>query len=161
MSAIAFPSGTRVQAILLDEGRTELPGMVGMVVPVSEWPASFPEAWTEENTVIVRWDAEDGRKPFTPYRSDVANRVLRVLAAPAPTDPSTGAVTPSSPAPVDDATPSLVELDRKDALVHEITELLYTTPFPDLGWKPEPGQFASYAAAAEHLARLIAAAVTQ
>jgi hypothetical protein len=118
MSAIAFPSGTRVQAILLDEGRTELPGMVGMVVPVSEWPASFPEAWTEENTVIVRWDAEDGRKPFTPYRSDVANRVLRVLAAPAPTDPSTGAVTQPNPAPVDDTTPSLVMLDRDAAAQH-------------------------------------------
>lgn len=73
--------GTRVQAILLDrndDALADLPGMQGAVVPVSEWPATLPEEWTAENTVIVRWDDPE-RLRFTPYRPDVAARVLRVL----------------------------------------------------------------------------------
>lgn len=85
--------GTRVQAILLDrndDALADLPGMQGAVVPVSEWPVTLPDEWTDENTVIVRWDDPE-RLRFTPYRPDVAARVLRVLDD-APTAPPTGVV---------------------------------------------------------------------
>lgn len=80
MSARPFQVGDRVQAVLLDEARTELPGMEGIVLPVSEWPVTFPEQWTDENTIIVRWDDHEGHMRYTPYAHDVAARVLRVLA---------------------------------------------------------------------------------
>jgi hypothetical protein len=72
-----------VQAVLLDKDRTVLPDL-GTVVSIAEWPASFPEQWTEENTVIVRWDDDQGRMRYTPYALDVAARVLRVLESVAP-----------------------------------------------------------------------------
>lgn len=73
---------------------------------------------------------------------------------PAPTNPSGGAVT-STPAPSGD-TNSIVELDRREAVVQTIRGVLYTTPYADLGWRPEPGRFATDDEASEHLARLIA-----
>ena len=82
--------GTRVQAILLDrndDALVDLPGMEGVVVPVSEWPVTLPDEWTDENTVIVRWDDPE-RLRFTPYRPDVAARVLRVLDDAPTTAPS-------------------------------------------------------------------------
>jgi hypothetical protein len=129
---VTLTPGTRVQAILLDENRTPLPDMIGTVVPVSEWPASFPEQWTDENTVIVRWDSEEGRKPFTPYRRDVAERVLREAGglSPLQTFSVSTAETPQDhgplAAPLSDRTlakvlsrpahvPSLVALDWREA----------------------------------------------
>jgi hypothetical protein len=79
MNARPIQIGDRVQAVLLDEARTELPVMEGIVLPVSEWPAAFPEQWTDENTIIVSWDDPEGRMRYTPYSRDVAARVLRVI----------------------------------------------------------------------------------
>lgn len=73
--------------------------------------------------------------------------------------PSGGAVTQPNPAPSD--APSLVELDRQDAIVQAIRWALYTTPYAELGWKPEPGRFDTDDAASEHLARMIAPAVAR
>lgn len=120
--------GTRVQAILLDENHTPLPDMIGTVVPVSEWPASFPEQWTDENTVIVRWDSEEGRTPFTPYRRDVAERVLRETGGLSPLQTFSS----TDPAPQDHG-PLAATLSER-TLAKVLSRPAYVPP----GTEPEP-----------------------
>jgi hypothetical protein len=74
--------GDRVQAVLTDEFGTELPDMVGTVIPIAEWPATMPSEWTEENTLVVRWDR--ATPSYSVYRPNVAARMLRVLETAAP-----------------------------------------------------------------------------
>jgi len=57
-------------------------------------------------------------------RAEVFARTA-TFVEPAPTNPSTGAVTQPNPAPVDAATPSLVELDRRDEMRALLAEAIW------------------------------------
>jgi len=79
-------------------------------------------------SVWVRVDApvmDDGveRKWITLYlEADGVTPMFSGTIEHAPTDPSIGAVTQPNPAPMDDTTPSLVELDRREAAADALAD---------------------------------------